>query len=422
MSDLTTKAIELVQQATAADHEQRYQDAFRLYQLSLQYFLTAMKYEKNERMKEVIGQKMGEYMTRAEQIKTLLGMQSGGAGGSGPSASSSGPTATPDPAGGSDKTKEAPTLLMKKPNVRWSDVAGLDSAKEELQEAVILPMRFPELFVGARKPWTGILLYGPPGTGKSFLAKAVATESDSAFFAVSANDLISKWQGDSEKLLHDLFEKAREMKPSVVFFDEVDALLPTRSDAQSDSIHRFITQFLQEMDGVGKDSTGVLVLAATNTPWTLDPAARRRFQRRIFIGLPDPAARRRIFELGLGDTPHGLTKADFIKLATMTEGYSGSDISSICRGAIMAPVRKLQRATHFKPARRGEKVGFTPCSPGDPEAREMTWRDLQSSQLIEPELSYRDFEIALEATKPSVSPGELEKLRAYTEEFGSDGS
>jgi len=139
---------------------------------------------------------------------------------------------------------------MEKPNILWNDVAGLENAKESLKEAVILPIKFPHLFTGKRKPWRGILLYGPPGTGKSYLAKAVATEANnSTFFSVSSSDLLSKWLGESEKLVKNLFELARTNRPSIIFIDEVDSLCGARSDNESESARRVKTEFLVQMQG-----------------------------------------------------------------------------------------------------------------------------------------------------------------------------
>lgn len=189
--------------------------------------------------------------------------------------------------GGSDEEDDADmkkmranlsgAILTEKPNVSWNDVAGLELAKEALKEAVILPIKFPHLFTGQRKPWRGILLYGPPGTGKSYLAKAVATESNATFFSVSSSDLVSKWLGESERLVKQLFQMARESKPAIVFIDEVDSLCGSRGEGESEASRRIKTEFLVQMNGVGNDMDGVLVLGATNIPWQLDSAIRRRY-------------------------------------------------------------------------------------------------------------------------------------------------
>ena len=167
-------------------------------------------------------------------------------------------------------------ILTEKPDVRWEDVAGLEGAKEAIKEAVILPIKFPHFFTGKRKPWRGILLYGPPGTGKSYLAKAVATEANSTFFSVSSSELVSKWLGESEKLVKQLFQMARENKPAIIFIDEVDSLCGSRGEGESEAARRIKTEFLVQMNGVGNDMDGVLVLGATNIPWQLDLAIRRR--------------------------------------------------------------------------------------------------------------------------------------------------
>merc|ERR1712183_445194 len=225
------------------------------------------------------------------------------------------------------QSKLSDAIVVEKPNIKWSDVAGLEAAKEALKEAVILPIKFPHLFTGKRKPWRGILLFGPPGTGKSYLAKAVATEANnSTFFSVSSSDLVSKWLGESEKLVKNLFEMARENEPSIIFIDEIDSLVSSRSDNESEAARRIKTEFLVQMQGVGVDNDGVLVLGATNIPWVLDSAIRRRFERRIYIPLPEAPARESLFRLHMGDTKNNLTGADFKSLGQMTERYSGADV------------------------------------------------------------------------------------------------
>jgi vacuolar protein-sorting-associated protein 4 len=203
-----------------------------------------------------------------------------------------------------------------------------------------LPTKFPQLFTGERKPWRGILLYGPPGTGKSYLAKACATEADGTFFSISSSDLVSKWLGESERLVKQLFKLARENKPAIIFIDEIDSLCGSRSEGENETSRRIKTEFLVQMQGVGNDNDGILVLGASNVPWELDPAIRRRFEKRIYIPLPDPMARMAQFKIRLGKTPNNLTEQDYVDLGHATEGYSGSDITVVVKEAMMMPIRR----------------------------------------------------------------------------------
>jgi len=227
-----------------------------------------------------------------------------------------------------------------------------------------MPVKFPQLFQGARKPWSGILLYGPPGTGKSFLAKACATECSSTFFSVSSSDLVSKWQGESEKLVKTLFEMSREKKPSMIFIDEVDSLCGKRTEGENESSRRIKTEFLVQMDGCGNSQEGVLVMGATNTPWELDEAFRRRFEKRIYISLPDQTARATMFKLKLEGVDHTLNEDDFFQLGEASHLYSGADIKTVSKEALYMAIRKCQNATRFKLLPDGN---WTPCSPSDPD-------------------------------------------------------
>jgi vacuolar protein-sorting-associated protein 4 len=281
---------------------------------------------------------------------------------------------------------------------------------------------------GKRQPWRGILLYGPPGTGKSYLAKAVATEAQSTFFSVSSSDLVSKWMGESERLVKNLFSLARENRPAIIFIDEVDALCGTRGDGESEASRRIKTELLVQMQGVGHDMTGVLVLAATNIPWALDPAIRRRFEKRIYIPLPEVHARARMFELNVGSTPCRMTPPEYRILADKTDGFSGSDIAVVVRDALMEPVRKVQSATHFKevlaadPKSPGAPRRFlTPCSPGDPRAVEKTWMDVSGDELLEPDLTVNDFLKAVLNGRKSVNDDDIQKYVEWTAEFGQEG-
>lgn len=255
------------------------------------------------------------------------------------------------------------SIVTEKPNVRWEDVAGLESAKEELHEAVIFPIRFPHMYQGKRKARRGILLYGPPGTGKSYLAKAVATECDSTLFSISSSDVTSKWIGESEGLVRNLFKLARENRPSIIFIDEIDALAGRRdaNNTSGENTARMKTEFLVQMDGVGNDNEGVLVLAATNLPWTLDPAVRRRFQKRIHIPLPDKAARKQLFHIDARDMTTNMQDSDFEELAKRTEGFSGSDIAIVVDDVRNVPIKKVRATTHFKKVCIQISCLQTPC-------------------------------------------------------------
>ncbi|THH17137.1 hypothetical protein EW146_g3608 [Bondarzewia mesenterica] len=459
MSANLDRAIEIVQRAIDEDIKQNYPEAYNQYKNALDYFMLALKClcsflslvrdksriahgcacvrvdERNERSKQLIRTKVQEYLARAETLKQHLqnaeekrakravgadGVTSGGTGGAGKKKEEEDGDQDPEV----KKLRGALTsaILVDKPNVRWDDVAGLEVAKESLKEAVILPIKFPHLFTGKRTPWRGILLYGPPGTGKSYLAKAVATEAKSTFFSVSSSDLVSKWQGDSERLVKQLFQMARESKPAIIFIDEVDSLAGTRSEGESDGSRRIKTEFLVQMNGVGHDDTGVLVLGATNIPWQLDPAIKRRFEKRIYIPLPGTDARKRMFEIHVGSTPCELTHQDYRTLALKSEGYSGSDIAVVVRDALMQPVRKVLSATHFKqvPSKADpEKLQWTPCSPGDPDAVEKSWSDVESDDLQEPPLRFNDFIKSLESVRPTVSQEDIKKHDAWTAESGA---
>ena len=371
---------------------------------------------------------MNEYLKRAEEISKFLHNEepaqpvlSGGVKQQArKKAGEEGKGQDDDANAGLKKSLES-AIVTEKPNVKWTDVAGLATAKQILQEAVILPTRFPELFVGKVRPWKGILLYGPPGTGKSYLAKACATEASGTFFSVSSSDLVSKFMGESERLVRSLFEMARKSLPAIIFIDEIDSLCGSRSEGENDATRRIKTEFLVQMQGVGHNEDGLLVLGATNIPWELDPAIRRRFERRVYISLPEEIARRKLFESNIGDTPNDLADEDFDELARLTEGYSGSDISTVVKSALMEPIRKCQSARYFKRVFEDGKQKFTPCAPSDPEGREMGLMDVPTGSLKPPKINADDFFSILSSTKPSVSPADLDKQIQFTQDFGLEG-
>ncbi|OFV68577.1 MAG: ATPase, AAA-type, CDC48 [Candidatus Syntrophoarchaeum caldarius] len=233
------------------------------------------------------------------------------------------------------------------PKVRWDDVGGLSEVKEALKEAVEWPLKYPELFkqVGAKPP-KGILLYGPPGTGKTLLAKAVANESGANFISIKGPEFFSKWVGESEKAVREIFRKAKQAAPSIIFFDEIDSIATSRgATLDSSATERVISQILSEIDGI-EDLKDVIVIAATNRPDLLDPALFRpgRIEQRIEVGAPETKeARLEIIKVHL----HGKQIADDVDLdwfAKITEGFVGADIEFICRQALMNAIREYIRA------------------------------------------------------------------------------
>ncbi|CAK9179104.1 unnamed protein product [Ilex paraguariensis] len=439
-SNFKEQAIEYVKQAVQEDNAGNYAKAFPLYTNALEYFKTHLKYEKNPKIREAITQKFTEYLRRAEEIRKVLDEGGAGQGSNGDAAVATRPKTKPKD-GGEGGDGEDPeqvklraglnsAIIREKPNIKWNDVAGLESAKQSLQEAVILPVKFPQFFTGKRQPWRAFLLYGPPGTGKSYLAKAVATEADSTFFSVSSSDLVSKWMGESEKLVSNLFEMARESAPSIIFVDEIDSLCGQRGEGnESEASRRIKTELLVQMQGVGHNDDKVLVLAATNTPYALDQvkgmqfqAIRRRFDKRIYIPLPDLKARQHMFKVHLGDTPHNLTESDFENLARKTEGFSGSDISVCVKDVLFEPVRKTQDAMYFTKNSDGT---WTPCGPKKSGAVQISMQELAeqgvASQIIPPPIAKTDFDKVLARQRPTVSKSDLEVHERFTEEFGEEG-
>jgi transitional endoplasmic reticulum ATPase len=256
--------------------------------------------------------------------------------------------------------------------VHWDDVGGLDDVKQHLKEAVEWPLKSPEMFTKLGiKPPKGILLYGPPGCGKTLLARAVATESESNFISIKGPEVFSKWVGESEKAIREVFRKARMAAPAVIFLDEMDSLTPRRGLGFSDSgvSERVISQLLTEMDGI-VTLQDIVVIAATNRPDMVDPAVLRpgRFDRLIYVPEPDEKSRLLIFKIYTKDMP--LAKdVDLNQLTSVTKYYSGADIESLCREAAMHTLRR------------------------DLQAREVTMKDFQD---------------AIKEVGPSVTP-DMEK-------------
>lgn len=214
-------------------------------------------------------------------------------------------------------------IVDKKQDIKWDDIAGLENVKQAINEIVIYPMQNPELFNGLLTPAKGLLLFGPPGTGKTLIGKCIAAESNATFFSISASSLTSKWIGEGEKMVRALFTIARIMQPSVVFIDEIDSLLTQRVEGEHDSTRRMKTEFLVQFDGVATGSDDrLLIVGATNRPQELDEAARRRFTKRLYVMLPDQAARRQLIERLMSKAKSKLTEDCIKYIVEKTEGKS----------------------------------------------------------------------------------------------------
>ncbi|KAI9121288.1 hypothetical protein K1719_008321 [Acacia pycnantha] len=271
-------------------------------------------------------------------------------------------------------------IIRGSPDVKWESIKGLETAKHLLKEAVVMPIKYPKYFTGLLSPWKGILLFGPPGTGKTMLAKAIATECNTTFFNISASSVVSKWRGDSEKLVRVLFELARHHAPSTIFLDEIDAIISQRGESSSEheASRRLKTELLIQMDGLTRTDELVFVLAATNIPWELDAAMLRRLEKRILVPLPEPEARKAMFEELLPPQP-GEEQIPYDLLVQQTDGYSGSDIRLLCKEAAMQPLRRLMSQLE----QREEMV---------PE---------EELPIVGP-IGRKDIEIALKNTRPSA--------------------
>ncbi len=244
---------------------------------------------------------------------------------------------------------DAPSEI-ERPKLKFADVGGLESLKEEVRLKIIHPIQHAELFAAyGKKIGGGILLYGPPGCGKTYLARATAGEINAGFMSIGINDVLDMWIGNSEKNLHALFDQARRNKPCVLFFDEVDALAASRADMRTSGGRHLINQFLSEMDGVQSNNDGVLILAATNAPWHVDPAFRRpgRFDRILFVPPPDAPARASILRSHLTGKPQ--KDVDFDSVASKCDAFSGADLKAVIDLTVESKLREVMKTGRPEP-------------------------------------------------------------------------
>ena len=308
--------------------------------------------------------------------------------------------------------------MQEKPNVRFSDIAGLEQVKLMIDDALVKPQRYPTLYRDI-PPVRGILFYGPSGTGKTQLVRAMATEMDYTFMTVDSSQIFSKWVGDSEKAMRDVFSAARTRAPCILFIDEVDSILGEKSGnsgGSSESTDRVNKQFLTEMDGIRSPNAKMVVVAATNSPETLAANVLRRFQKTIEIPLPDAEARRVLVEIVLRKSRHMLGEEDVAAVAAATEGFSGSDMHKLAGEAMRQPIMRVRNATHFACVGEGR---WAPCGSEALGAMEKRWDDLADEEIEPMPVTVNDFLECLALVKPSNTPESLAKYAAFTKKLGT---
>ncbi|NXI48665.1 FIGL1 protein, partial [Galbula dea] len=276
------------------------------------------------------------------------------------------------------------------PPVNWDDIAGVEFAKATIKEIVVWPMLRPDIFTGLRGPPKGILLFGPPGTGKTLIGKCIACQSGATFFSISASSLTSKWVGEGEKMVRALFAVARCQQPAVIFIDEIDSLLSQRGDGEHESSRRIKTEFLVQLDGATTSSEDrILVVGATNRPQEIDEAARRRLVKRLYIPLPEASARKQIVTRLMSKEHCSLNEEEIDLIVKKSNGFSGADMTQLCREASLGPIRSLQS---------------------------MDIATIMPDQ-VRP-IAFLDFESAFKTVRPSVSSKDLELYETWNQTFG----
>ncbi len=377
-SSLYNLAVNAANEAAKLDSEGKKDEAVSKYLQAFDLLMSVVRYTDNKRLKSFYTERAEQYLSRAYQLKSTAKL----------------PVLASE-AGESVKDKEAldatvsSMILPEKPNVSWDDIAGLQTAKQAIEDAIILPLRRVDLFKGM-PTWKGILLFGPPGCGKTMIAKAAASQCNATFFSVSAADVMVKWVGDSEQRIKALFESARKNQPAIIFIDEVDSLAAERTGEESAVSTRVLTQLLQMMDGIsGKPDDRIVVLGATNRPWSLDSAMLRRFDKRIMVPLPDLAAREEMFKISARKMPSMKFASDVSmrELAELSEGLSGDDIKKVCIDAWYIPIHELKQQNNLET--------------GIPRA-----------------VTKKDFVSALQIRKASVSGAEVRMNEEWAKKFG----
>lgn len=386
---------ELLRYGTVAEEQKDNEKALQLYQEGIGVLLDVLKSMKSEGEREKIRGIVEQYLSRAEYLRNRSNPSKRKQLGSKRSAfTKSIHTNVQRPkANVTQALRQAieQEILDSNPGIQLDDVIGLADVKQCLYEAIVLPALNPHLFQGLRAPPKGILLFGPPGNGKTMIAKAVASSCNASFFNVSASSLTSRYVGEAEKLVKALFAIAREKQPSIIFVDEIDSILSSRTAEENEASRRLKTEFLVSFDGVGTDEHDkVLVMAASNLPQMLDDAIRRRFSKRIYVPLPSPEVRADILKNLLAKQPSRVSSHEINDIVHLTEGFSASDMKELCKEAAMWPLREM-----------------------DPRALQ----NIGSKDI--PAIQHSHLRKALNSVKPTVSPESLVAYKQWNDTYGT---
>jgi len=299
---------------------------------------------------------------------------------------------------------------------KFTDVAGLEEQKGFLKENIIVPSLFSEMFKGISIFDPTFFIYGPPGVGKTFLAKAIVGESKTTCLQICPSDVFSKFVGDGEKIIKEVFAYAKEKAPSIIILDEIDYLFSDQDNTGSEPPRRIRTELLIQISSL-KSENRVWVVGVGNIPWVMNEAISKRFGRKIYIPLPDFSRRKELIQKYLSPGSISLQPEELEALAVESQGYSCSDILIFVRDAMMEPIRELQKATHFKAVDTlpNGKCVYSVCDPSDQEAKVMSFAELEPEQLKMRSIGFKDIECYLKKTRPSVSQHDVERYENYAQ-------
>ena len=432
---LLDDGVGVILEAAEKDKEGELHQALELYVEGLQLLMTGAMYERQESVKRAATERIHFYMSRAEEIKRNLDEISGGGDDKDKKKETESDERKAEGAGGGDDDRVCKRIVqVKHASVDLDkDVIGLGEAKATLKERLILPLRFPDLFAGKRRPKRHVLLYGPPGTGKSLLVEACATavgcavgDDDCALLKLSCSDLICNCTtSEAIEAVGYLYAKADDCKPCLVQLDEIDSLCSERGDDEPSAVREVLVTLLTAMNNIGADAevgTRVMSIATTNCPWNLDPMTRRHFDKRVYVPLPGVEERRDILKLQVesAGVAHVVSDADLQSLAEQTGAFSGADLAQLVYSAKMEPVRDMQEATHFKQVMDGHEAVIVACAGDEPGARKMTLLEIPEEEQARVRcaaMSMAHMARVLELSKPAFEI-DVEPYEKWRDAFG----